>query len=272
MPFDIATSIPPPSQSTPQPRWISFPRSSGTKWLQEPLESKIAGAVAILQAEPERIIGDIIFRRDLGRDQQLHRVDLLQGMPRQVVGVIAAHEAGIGPLARRLGEHPEIERGRLGLVDAFLLGVAGGGPSGRDRQRRAGSQRHIPAMFHETRGHFTYIHPLVAPQAILTQREALRAGRVNSWSRQARGTFNGSAASGECRRLCGVNRAGEERIMHNKTLITLLIGVVTTGLSGSAGPGPAAPLFATTKVEGTDNVYIFRYGNHQAMFIVTKDG
>ena len=32
------------------------------------------------------------------------------------------------------------------------------------------------------------------------------------------------------------------------------------------------PPFATTKVEGTDNVYIFRYGNSQAMFIVTSAG
>jgi glyoxylase-like metal-dependent hydrolase (beta-lactamase superfamily II) len=40
-----------------------------------------------------------------------------------------------------------------------------------------------------------------------------------------------------------------------------------------APPAPAAPpLFATTKVEGTDNVYIFRYQGHQAMFIVTPDG
>src|ERR1043165_9315998 len=41
-------------------------------------------------------------------------------------------------------------------------------------------------------------------------------------------------------------------------------------------PAPAAPpsppMFATTKVEGTDNVYIFRYQGHQAMFIVTPDG
>src|SRR5204863_1418567 len=29
---------------------------------------------------------------------------------------------------------------------------------------------------------------------------------------------------------------------------------------------------ATTKVEGTDNVYIFRYQGHQSMFVVTKDG
>jgi hypothetical protein len=33
---------------------------------------------------------------------------------------------------------------------------------------------------------------------------------------------------------------------------------------------PAPPTFATTKV--TDNVYIFRYGGHQSMFIVTPDG
>jgi len=32
------------------------------------------------------------------------------------------------------------------------------------------------------------------------------------------------------------------------------------------------PPFATTKVEGTDNVYIFRAGNRQSMFIVTKAG
>ncbi len=31
-------------------------------------------------------------------------------------------------------------------------------------------------------------------------------------------------------------------------------------------------MFETTKVEGTDNVYIFRYQFHQSMFIVTKDG
>ena len=37
-------------------------------------------------------------------------------------------------------------------------------------------------------------------------------------------------------------------------------------------PAPTPPLFATTKVEGTDNVYIFRYQGHQAMFIVTPAG
>jgi glyoxylase-like metal-dependent hydrolase (beta-lactamase superfamily II) len=35
---------------------------------------------------------------------------------------------------------------------------------------------------------------------------------------------------------------------------------------------PTPPQFATTKVDGTDNVYVFRYGNHQAMFVVTSAG
>ena len=35
---------------------------------------------------------------------------------------------------------------------------------------------------------------------------------------------------------------------------------------------PAPPPFATTKVDGTDNVYIFRYGGHQSMFVVTPEG
>ncbi len=35
---------------------------------------------------------------------------------------------------------------------------------------------------------------------------------------------------------------------------------------------PAPPPFETTKVDGTDNVYIFRNGNHQSMFVVTSAG
>ena len=32
------------------------------------------------------------------------------------------------------------------------------------------------------------------------------------------------------------------------------------------------PPIETTKIDGTDNVYLFRNGNHQSIFIVTKDG
>lgn len=40
----------------------------------------------------------------------------------------------------------------------------------------------------------------------------------------------------------------------------------------SAAPAAQRPAFATTQVEGASNVYIFRYGNHQAMFVVTEEG
>ncbi len=70
--------------------------------------------------------------------------------------------------------------------------------------------------------------------------------------------------------------------MQNKMLITLSAALFTAGLATSAvaqapAPAPAQPaaqqpMFATTKVEGTDNVYIFRYQNHQSMFIVTPAG
>ena len=50
------------------------------------------------------------------------------------------------------------------------------------------------------------------------------------------------------------------------------IAVAATAIVGPSLAQTPAPPFATTKVEGTDNVYIFRNGNHQSMFIVTKAG
>jgi glyoxylase-like metal-dependent hydrolase (beta-lactamase superfamily II) len=55
--------------------------------------------------------------------------------------------------------------------------------------------------------------------------------------------------------------------------VALLAAALGGPALGQAPPAaPAPPLFATTKVEGTENVYIFRYQNHQAMFVVAKDG
>src|SRR6266850_2260399 len=48
------------------------------------------------------------------------------------------------------------------------------------------------------------------------------------------------------------------------------VGVVAHAQQPAQQPSP--PPFATTKVDGTDNVYIFRYGNHQSMFVVTSAG
>ena len=39
-----------------------------------------------------------------------------------------------------------------------------------------------------------------------------------------------------------------------------------------AAQAPARPQIQTTKVDGTDGVYIFRNGGYQSMFIVTTDG
>ena len=58
------------------------------------------------------------------------------------------------------------------------------------------------------------------------------------------------------------------------TVVTMLLtAAVALAQTQPTTTTPAAPpLFATTKVEGTDNVYVFRYQGHQAMFIVTSDG
>ena len=69
--------------------------------------------------------------------------------------------------------------------------------------------------------------------------------------------------------------------MRQKTVIIFFAATLTVGAGGlsqaqsqAQAPAPAAaqPLFATTKVEGTDNVYVFRYQNHQSMFVVTPAG
>src|SRR5215475_6946434 len=52
----------------------------------------------------------------------------------------------------------------------------------------------------------------------------------------------------------------------------LLAGILTAAVLPAFAQAPTPPLFSTTKVDGTDGVYIFRYQGHQAMFVVTPDG
>lgn len=64
--------------------------------------------------------------------------------------------------------------------------------------------------------------------------------------------------------------------------VLILLSVPALGQQSAPGapaapptPAPQAaapPPFATTKVDGTENVYIFRYGGHQSMFVVTSEG
>ena len=60
--------------------------------------------------------------------------------------------------------------------------------------------------------------------------------------------------------------------MRHFALSLLACLIAPPALAQTAAPAPAPPLFATTKVDGTDNVYIFRYQGHQAMFVVTPEG
>src|SRR6267143_1450820 len=63
--------------------------------------------------------------------------------------------------------------------------------------------------------------------------------------------------------------------MKRKVLIAaaLASGAALAAAAAPAWSQPAQrPAFETRKVEGTDNVYIFRYGNRQSMFVVTSAG
>jgi glyoxylase-like metal-dependent hydrolase (beta-lactamase superfamily II) len=66
-----------------------------------------------------------------------------------------------------------------------------------------------------------------------------------------------------------------------RTILAVLMGAAaalsnpgwaqSTPQPAAAAPTPAQP-YETKKVDGTDNVYIFRYGNVQSMFVVTPAG
>src|SRR5947209_12972321 len=57
-----------------------------------------------------------------------------------------------------------------------------------------------------------------------------------------------------------------------RTVLAALACGLAAAASAAWSQAPARPQIATTKVDGTEGVYIFRNGNHQAMFVVTRDG
>lgn len=57
-----------------------------------------------------------------------------------------------------------------------------------------------------------------------------------------------------------------------RNIVPGIWALATAALLAATASAQQKPLFETTKVEGTDNVYIFRYGNSQAMFVVTSAG
>jgi glyoxylase-like metal-dependent hydrolase (beta-lactamase superfamily II) len=56
------------------------------------------------------------------------------------------------------------------------------------------------------------------------------------------------------------------RSIRGFALVFGLVALISPALAQNA------PAVSTKKVDGTDNVYIFRYGGHQAMFVVTSRG
>ena len=56
------------------------------------------------------------------------------------------------------------------------------------------------------------------------------------------------------------------------SIFKLMGGVLLAMAMAAHAQQPPRPQIATTKVDGTDNVYVFRNGAHQAMFIVTPEG
>ena len=67
-------------------------------------------------------------------------------------------------------------------------------------------------------------------------------------------------------------------INHAVAAALVALGLTASTIAQQPAPAPAAapqperPPIATTKVAGTDGVYVFRNGGHQAMFVVTPDG
>ena len=55
-------------------------------------------------------------------------------------------------------------------------------------------------------------------------------------------------------------------------VLNILVTVACLIAGAGAAMAQSPPPVSTKKVDGTDNVYVFRYGGHQSMFIVTSKG
>jgi glyoxylase-like metal-dependent hydrolase (beta-lactamase superfamily II) len=61
-------------------------------------------------------------------------------------------------------------------------------------------------------------------------------------------------------------------LMARVKITSICAGMFAAVVGNAVSVQAQQPTFATNKVEGTDNVYIFRYQGHQSMFVVTPAG
>src|SRR5262249_10528580 len=62
------------------------------------------------------------------------------------------------------------------------------------------------------------------------------------------------------------------RATMSRVLFTSIGAALLATMLSMPAQAQQRPQIETKKVDGTDNVYIFRNGNHQSMFVVTKAG
>jgi glyoxylase-like metal-dependent hydrolase (beta-lactamase superfamily II) len=107
-------------------------------------------------------------------------------------------------------------------------------------------------------------------QRVSSQRGALSRKHDASHPHDFRRDF---AIIGARRPIGGIPTRGSDM---SNSHFAVLAGAAALAAATFAGPTfaqqPQQPPFATTKVEGTDGVYIFRNGGAQSMFIVTPEG
>jgi glyoxylase-like metal-dependent hydrolase (beta-lactamase superfamily II) len=83
----------------------------------------------------------------------------------------------------------------------------------------------------------------------------------------------GRSAKGRSVETGAFKIAQGRKTMSRIHLAMMTVACVTAALSINSQAPAQQPLpFSTTKVEGTDGVYIYRYGGYQSMFVVTRDG
>src|SRR6266699_2731185 len=107
--------------------------------------------------------------------------------------------------------------------------------------------------------------------ALRRRREPLKGtgrGNPSNMAKEARSKGNNCGARSVLAEHHTITQGGD---MKRVFLAALACGLAAAA-SAAWSQAPARPQIATTKVDGTEGVYILRNGNHQAMFVVTWDG